>query len=78
MFMATTSNSEKIVIGIDDQIVELTGEQKTAFLAQKAIDNAEFTAIENARLAKIAARQSGLDKLTVLGLTADEIAALIK
>jgi hypothetical protein len=74
--MATTS--EAILIGIDDQVVELTGAKKTAFLAQREADQLENEAIENARIAKAAARQSALDKLTALGLTADEVAALIK
>jgi len=43
--------------------------------------NAEVARLENeaatAEAAKIASKQSAMDKLTALGLTADEVAALI-
>jgi DNA-binding NarL/FixJ family response regulator len=48
----------------DDEILELDGM------------NAAFQAQENAKLAKIAARESALAKLAALGLTEAEIAAL--
>ena len=68
--------SEKIMIGIDDQVIELTGADKKAFIADRdAMAQAE-TLRETEIQAKEAARESALAKLADLGLTAEEIAAL--
>ena len=71
--MATT---EKIYVGIDNQRVELTGADLTAFKAQRTIDQAQVKALQDEADAKAAARASALAKLADLGLTAEEIAAL--
>lgn len=71
--MATT---EKIYVGIDNERVELTGDDLTAFKAQRAAIQAEAAAIQAEADAKAAARESALAKLAELGLTAEEIAAL--
>ena len=73
--MATASN---LFIQIDDQRIELTGEAKEQFLAEreaeadaKALADAEFQAKQDAR-------KSALQKLAqAAGLNADEIAALL-
>jgi hypothetical protein len=73
--MATTN---KIMVGIDDQVIELTGEAKEAFLAErkanadaKALLEAEYTAKKQARI----------DAITKLGeasgLTPAEIEAIL-
>ena len=71
-----TLKDEKIFIGIDDQIIELTGADKEAFLAdRKATADAQALLLAE-QAAKAAARESALAKLADLGLTAEEIAAL--
>lgn len=50
--------TNKIIIGVDDQVIELTGEDKEAFLADRkatADAQAELQAIE---LAKVAAEEA--------------------
>lgn len=73
--MATAS---KLFIQIDNERIELTGEAKEQFLAQrkaeadaKALVDAEFQAKQDAR-------NSALQKLAeIAGLNSDEIAALL-
>ena len=72
--MATTT--EKILVGIDEQVIELSGADLTAFKAQRTKDQAEATARQAEADAQAAARASALAKLADLGLTAEEIAAL--
>ena len=73
--MATTN---KIIIGIDDQVVELTGADKEAFIAQREADKAERLLLETEQLAKQAARASAITKLAeIAGLTEEEINAII-
>ena len=71
--MATT---EEIYVGIDNERIELTGDELTAFKAQRTKDRAETKAIQAEAKAKIATRQSALEKLAALGLTAEEVASL--
>ena len=73
--MATTS---KIVIGIDDQIIELKGAEKEAFLIdQKAIADSNAL-LETEQLAKQKAREDAIKKLAeVAGLTEEEINAIL-
>jgi len=73
--MATTS---KIIIGIDDQIIELTGADKEAFLAdQKAISDSNAL-LEAEYKAKRDARESAIKKLAeIAGLTKDELASIL-
>jgi len=72
--MATTN---KIMVGIDDQVIELTGADKQAFIAQREADLAEITLLEAEYKKKEEARKSALEKLAeIAGLTKDEMAAL--
>jgi DNA-binding NarL/FixJ family response regulator len=64
--------ADKIYVGIDNERVEATGE----VLEQILKDRAESVLAEQAKEAKLAARQSALAKLAALGLTEEEIAAL--
>lgn len=76
--MATTSKSEKIIIGIDDQIIELTGADKEAFIAQREADNAQRALLEAEYEAKKQKRIDAINKLaTVAGLTEEEINAIL-
>ena len=67
---------EKIYVGIDGERVELTGEDLTAFKAQRIKDQAEAKTMQAEMDARVAARASALAKLAALGLTEDEIATL--
>ena len=73
--MATTN---KIFIGIDDQVIELTGAEKEAFLAdQKAISDSNAL-LEAEQSAKRDARESAIKKLAeIAGLTKEELASIL-
>jgi Holliday junction resolvasome RuvABC DNA-binding subunit len=69
--------SDKIYVGINDKKIELKGKELEAFLEQKTKDQAEQSRIEAEQQAKEAARESAMAKLKALGLTDDEISALV-
>jgi hypothetical protein len=76
--MATTSKSEKIFIGEDDQVIELTGANKDAFIAQREADNAERLLLEAEYKAKQDSREKAIKKLAeVAGLTKEELASIL-
>ncbi len=76
--MATTNKSETIMIGIDDQVIELTGADKDAFIAQREADNAERALLEAEYKAKQDARDSAIKKLgEIAGLTKEELNAIL-
>jgi len=68
------SKEEQIFIGIDDQVIELTGEAKEAFLEDRKKGTEAFAAIikeqEERKALKVAA-------YTKLGLTKEEINAIL-
>jgi hypothetical protein len=72
----TTSKEEQIFVGIDDQVIELTGEAKADFIRQRELDYAEFQTKQAEADAKAATRSSALAKLAAIGLTPEEIASL--
>ena len=75
--MATT-NKEKILIQDGDTVIELTGADKEAFIAQREADQAQALLLETARLEKENARASAINKLaTIAGLTEEEINSII-
>ena len=68
------TKTEKILIGIDDQVIELTGADKDAFIAQRA----EMQKEEEARqLETETQKQLRIDAYTKLGLTEEEINAIL-
>jgi len=74
MIMAT----EKIKIQVGEEVIELTGADKEAFIAQREADNAERLLLETARLEKETARASAINKLaTIAGLTEEELNSII-
>ena len=76
--MATTPKSEKIFIGNDDQVIELTGADKEAFIAQREADNAERLLLETKNKEKQDARASAITKLgEIAGLTKEELNAIL-
>ena len=56
--------TEKIMVGIDDQVIELKGADKDAYLAQRESDNAERLLLEAEYEAK---KQLRVDAITKLG-----------
>jgi len=66
--------TEKIMVGIDDQVIELTGADKEAFIAQREADNAEREAREAEQVAKAEQKQAILERL---GLTEDELKVVL-
>ena len=72
------SKEEQIFIGIDDQVIELTGADKEAFIAQREADNVQFQLVEAEYKAKRDARESAITKLgEIAGLTKEELDAIL-
>ena len=70
--------TEKIMIGVDDQVIELTGADKEAFLAQRELDNVQISLREAEYTAKKQARIDAITKLgEASGLTPAEIEAIL-
>lgn len=73
-----TMATEKIMVGIDDQVIELKGADKEAFIAQREADNAEALLLETEYEAKRVARANAITKLAeIAGLTEEEINAIL-
>jgi hypothetical protein len=74
----TKSKEEQIFVGIDDQVIELTGADKEAFLEQREADNVQFQLVEAEYKAKQDARASAITKLgEIAGLTKEELDAIL-
>ena len=72
------AKSEVIKIGIGDEVIELTGAEKEAFIAQREADNAEALLLETEYEAKQEARDSAIKKLgEIAGLTKEELDAIL-
>jgi len=70
--------TEKIFVGIDDQVIELKGADKEAFIAQREADQAEALLLETEYKAKQDARESAIKKLAdIAGLTKEELASIL-
>lgn len=73
-----TMATEKIIVGIDDQTVELKGAEKDAFIAQREADQAAALLLETEYKAKQDARASAITKLgEIAGLTKEELDAIL-
>ena len=73
--MATTN---KIMIGIDDQVIELTGEAKEAFIADREATAEAKRLLEAEYQAKRDSRESAIKKLAeIAGLTEEELSAIL-
>jgi 3-methyladenine DNA glycosylase AlkD len=73
--MATTS---KIQIGIDNQVVELTGADKEAFLEQRAKDQAEAQLLEAEQATRKQLRESAIRQLAqTANLSEEQIETLL-
>ena len=72
------ATANKIFIGIDDQVIELTGEAKAQFIAQRELDNVQSQLVETEYKAKQDARASAINKLAeIAGLTEEELASIL-
>ena len=76
--MATTTKSEKIMIGIDDQVIELKGADKETFIADREARAQEALLLETEYEAKKQARIDAITKLgQASGLTTAEIESIL-
>jgi hypothetical protein len=70
--------TEKIIIGIDNETLELKGADKDAFLADREATNVQFSLLEAEYKAKQDARDSAIKKLgEIAGLTKEELDAIL-
>jgi len=68
--------TNKIVIGIDNQVIELTGKDKEDFLADRKATADAQALLKATELAKATAKTVAEGKLAALGLTTDDLRAL--
>ena len=74
----TKKQEEQIFIGDGELVVELLGEAKAEFIAQRDKDQAEQALLEAEYKAKQEARESAIKKLAeIAGLTKDELNAIL-
>ncbi len=72
------AKSETIKIQDGDQVIELTGADKEAFIAQREADNQAQALLEAEYKAKQDARESAIKKLAeIAGLTKEELASIL-
>jgi hypothetical protein len=70
--------TEKIMVGIDDQVIELKGADKDAFIADRKANNVQSALLEAEYKAKQDSRESAIKKLAeIAGLTKDELNAIL-
>ena len=70
--------TEKIMIGINDQVIELKGADKEAFLADREATNVQIQLREAEAEAKKQARIDAITKLgQASGLTTEEIESIL-
>jgi hypothetical protein len=74
----TMAKTEKIMIGINDQVIELTGADKETFLAERQAYADAKALLEAEYKAKQDARDSAIKKLgEIAGLTKEELDAIL-
>jgi hypothetical protein len=72
------TKSETIKIGINDEVIELTGAEKEKFIAQRTADQEANALLEAEYKAKQDARDSAIKKLgEIAGLTKEELDAIL-
>jgi hypothetical protein len=72
------SKEEQVFIGIDDQVIELTGADKEAFIAERKAKVDAKALLEAEYKAKQDARESAIKKLAdIAGLTKEELASIL-
>jgi hypothetical protein len=69
--------TQKIMVQIGEDLLELKGAEKETYLAQRESDKVQFDLVEAEQAAKQEARTSALTKLaTIAGLNEEEMTAL--
>jgi uncharacterized SAM-binding protein YcdF (DUF218 family) len=72
------ATANKIFIGIDDQVIELTGADKEAFIADREASLEAKRLLEAEQIAKQTARANAIQKLAeIAGLTEEEINSIL-
>jgi hypothetical protein len=72
------ASTNKIIVGIDNQVIELTGADKEAYLAERKADKERTELLEAEYKAKQDARESAIKKLAdIAGLTKEELASIL-
>ena len=72
------TKEEQIFVGVGEEIVELTGKDKEAFLEQRLQMLESQTLLEAEYKAKQDARESAIKKLAdIAGLTKEELASIL-
>lgn len=69
--------TNKILVQIGSELIELTGAEKDAFIAQQQKDQAEYEAAQQAKEARQTKLDSAITKLKALGLTESEAKIII-
>ena len=69
--------TNQIFVQIGSDLIELTGAEKTAFIAQREADQLEFEILKDAKTARKEALDSAITKLEALGLTETEAKIII-
>jgi hypothetical protein len=76
--MATTNKTEKIFIGVDNNVIELTGTDKEIFLTERETAHKAHLLLEAEYEAKRTARANAINKLAeIAGLTEEEINSIL-
>jgi hypothetical protein len=72
------ATANKIMVGIDDQVIELKGAEKEAFLADREATAEEQRLLEAKEAERKEARESAIKKLAeIAGLTKEELASIL-
>ena len=72
------AKEDQVFIGVDNEIIELTGADKEAFLADRKATADAYALLETEYKAKQKAREDAIKKLAeVAGLTKEEINAIL-
>ena len=70
--------TEKIIIGIGDEVIELKGADKEAFIADRDTREQQRLLLEAEYQAKRDSRESAIKKLAeIAGLTKEELASIL-
>jgi hypothetical protein len=74
----TTKTEEQVFIGVGEEVIELLGDDKKEFLANRKAKQEAKTLLEAEYKAKQDARESAIKKLAdIAGLTKEELASIL-
>jgi hypothetical protein len=72
------SKQDQIFVQVGNEVIELTGADKEAFIADREATNVQIALLEAEYKAKQEARESAIKKLAeIAGLTKDELASIL-